>query len=46
MQDGYRKQGRVQGGNWKKYDFLVHNRDFSHEIPHKFSRLPPRLEKI
>jgi hypothetical protein len=31
---------------WKKYDFLAKNRDFSHEIPHKFSRLPPQLEKI
>ena len=25
----------------KKYDFLWQNRDFSHEIPQKFSRLPP-----
>ena len=26
--------------------FLVYNRDFSHEIPQHFSRLPPQLEKI
>jgi hypothetical protein len=25
----------------KKYDFLAQNRDFSHEIPQQFSRLPP-----
>ena len=25
----------------KKYDFLAQNRDFSHEIPQIFSRLPP-----
>jgi hypothetical protein len=25
----------------KKYDFLAWNRDFSHEIPQTFSRLPP-----
>ena len=25
----------------KKYDFLALNRDFSHEIPQKCSRLPP-----
>ena len=25
----------------KKYDFLAYNRDFSHEIPQKCSRLPP-----
>ena len=30
----------------KKYDFLAQNRDFSNEIPQKFSRLPPQLEKI
>jgi hypothetical protein len=46
-------QGRIQGGrtrrpplNWKKYDFLALNRDFSHEIPQKFSRFPPQLDKI
>ena len=27
--------------NWKKYDFLAYNRDFSHEIPQQFSPLPP-----
>jgi hypothetical protein len=32
--------------NWKKYDFLAWNRDFSHEIPKIFSRLPPQLETI
>ena len=32
--------------NWKKYDFLALNRDFSHEIPQQFSRFPPQLEKI
>jgi hypothetical protein len=26
--------------------FLAKNRDFSHEIPQTFSRLPPQLEKI
>ena len=26
--------------------FLAQYRDFSHEIPHKFSRLPPKLEKM
>ena len=30
----------------KKYYFLAQNRDFSHEIPQKCSRLPPQLEKI
>jgi hypothetical protein len=25
----------------KKYDLLAQNRDFSHEKPQKFSRLPP-----
>jgi hypothetical protein len=29
-----------------KYDFLASYRDFSHEIPHKFSHLPPKLEKM
>jgi hypothetical protein len=32
--------------NRKKYDFLAYNRDFLHEIPQKFSRLRPQLEKI
>ena len=27
--------------NLKKYDFLASNRDFSHEIPKRISRLPP-----
>ena len=27
--------------NWKKYDFLTWNRDFSHEKAQKFWRLPP-----
>ena len=30
----------------KKHYFFPWNRDFSHEIPQIFSRLPPQLEKI
>jgi hypothetical protein len=37
----YPKNFRASLHNWKKYDFLAQNRDFSHEIPQKFSRLPP-----
>jgi hypothetical protein len=37
----YPKNFRASLRNWKKYDFLVSNRDFSHEIPQKCSRLPP-----
>ena len=35
------KKFRVSLHNWKKFNFLVQNRDFSHKIPQKFSRLPP-----
>jgi hypothetical protein len=42
-------QGRIHGAHparippkiGKKYDFLAQNRDVSHEIPQKFSRLLP-----
>ena len=41
-------QGRIRGGGQaaplkldKNVIFLAKNRDFSHEIPQKFSRLPP-----
>jgi hypothetical protein len=37
----YSKDFRASLRNWKKYDFFAQNRDFSHEIPQKFSRLPP-----
>jgi hypothetical protein len=37
----YLKNFRASLRNWKKYDFLAYNRDFSHEILQKFSRLPP-----
>jgi hypothetical protein len=37
----YPNNFRASLHNWKKYDFLAQNRDFSHEIPQKFSRLPP-----
>jgi hypothetical protein len=37
----YPKNVRASLRNWKKYDFLAYNHDFSHEIPQKFSRLPP-----
>jgi hypothetical protein len=37
----YPKNFRTTLRNWKKLDFLVYNRDFSHGIPQKFSRLPP-----
>jgi hypothetical protein len=37
----YPKNVRASLRNWKKYDFLALNRDFSHEIPQQFSRLPP-----
>jgi hypothetical protein len=37
----YPKNVRASLRNWKKYDFLALNRDFSHEIPQRFSRLPP-----
>ena len=35
-------QGRIRGWGARrnKYDFLAYNRDFSHEIPQKCSRLP------
>ena len=44
-------QGRIQGPGapslkLEKIGFFDVNRDFSHEIPQKFSRLPPQLEKI
>ena len=29
----YPKNVRASLRNWKKYDFLAYNRDFSHEIP-------------
>ena len=34
-------RGAPSPQNWKKSDFLAYNRDFSHEIPQKCSRLPP-----
>ena len=37
----YPKNVRASLRNWKKYDFLAYNRDFSHEIPQQFLRLPP-----
>jgi hypothetical protein len=37
----YPKNFRASLRNWKKYDFLASNRDFSHEKSQKFSRLPP-----
>jgi hypothetical protein len=37
----YPKHFHASLRNWKKYDFLALNRDFSHEIPQQFSRLPP-----
>jgi hypothetical protein len=42
----YLKNVRASLRNWKKYDFFCVNRDFSHEIPQKCSRLPPQLEEI
>jgi hypothetical protein len=42
----YPNKLRASLRNWKKYDFLALNRDFSHEIPQQVSRLPPQLEKI
>ena len=41
----YPNNFRASLRNWKRYDFLASNRDFSHEIHQKFSRLPP-LEAI
>jgi hypothetical protein len=32
----YPKNFRTSLRNWKKYDFLALNRDFSHEIPQNF----------
>ena len=37
----YPNNFRASLRDWKKYDFLAYNRDFSHEIPKKISRLPP-----
>jgi hypothetical protein len=37
----YPNNFRASLRKWKKYDFLAQNRDFSHEIPQQFSRLPP-----
>jgi hypothetical protein len=37
----YPKYFRASLHNWKNMIFLAQDRDFSHEIPQTFSRLPP-----
>jgi hypothetical protein len=37
----YPKNFRASLLNWKPYNVLAQNSDFSHEIPQNISRLPP-----
>jgi hypothetical protein len=40
----YPQNVRASLRNWKKYDFLAYNRDFSHEIPKK-NFAPPSAQR-